>query len=290
MIKRLIVSRALRQGILGGSPFWRVVWIANFVYKKFGPDAEQEAPISFDEPLKEGEVWAVVHEPAKTKKAQGIGRKFLIGPKRTPSRANTMTGLALGVMGEKIMSVPSAERINEILGEDVFEPPKPTRAQKRAQKKTAKLAKKTAKANAKATKSQVAKDQKAAKREERSAHKLAAASAAAEKKLAKANAAAAKKERAASVKLAKREAKLEEREAKAASKAKAAKRTAKATKREAKIAKREAALAGTTSGRPKRKRRNKADISSEADNGSEVDMVEVVPVSVLKALDEADQT
>ena len=289
MIKRLIVSRALRQGILGGSPFWRVVWIANFVYNKFGPDAEQEAPISFDEPLKEGEVWAVVHEPAKTKKAQGLGRKFLIGPKRTPSRANTMTGLALGVMGEKIMSVPSAERINEILGEDVFEPPKPTRAQKRAQKKTAKLAKKTAKADAKAAKSQVAKDQKAAKREEKAAHKLAMASAAAKKKLAEADAAAAKKERAASAKLATREAKREKREARAASKAKAAKRTAKAAKREAKIAKREAALVGKTGGRPKRKRRNKADVGSEADNGFEVGRVEVVPVTVLEVFDEADQ-
>ena len=148
-IKRLVKARALRQGLLGGSPIWRAVWVSQFLYKQFSKVSKGgDPPVSFDEPLKEGEVWAVVHEPEKTKKGRGEGRKFLIGPKRKPKRANSMTGLALGVMGEKILSAPSPERINQILGEDVFEPPKPTRAELREAKKATKEAKKLRKVDA----------------------------------------------------------------------------------------------------------------------------------------------
>lgn len=163
MIKRLVRTRALRQGLLGGHPFWRVVWIGQFVYKRFAKVSKGgEAPISFDEPLKEGEVWAVVHEPEKTKRGLGQGRKFLIGPKRKKPRANTLTGLALAVAGEKILEAPSPERINQILGEKVFEPTPLTKAQKRAAKKAAKLeateAKDAAKHLAKVAKAERAKD------------------------------------------------------------------------------------------------------------------------------------
>ena len=138
-IKRLVKTRALRQGLIGGSPLWRAIWVSQFLYKQYSKLSKGgDPPISFDEPLKEGEVWAVVHEPEKTKKGRGEGRKLVVGPRRAKPRVNTMTGLALGVMGEKILAAPSAERINQILGEDVFEPPKPTRAQKRASKKAAK--------------------------------------------------------------------------------------------------------------------------------------------------------
>lgn len=135
-IKRLVKARALRQGLLGGHPLWRAVWVTQFLYKRFAKVSKGgEPPINFDEPLKEGEVWAIVHEPEKTKKGRGEGRKFLIGPKRKAPRANTMTGLALGVVGEKILAAPSAERINQILGESVFEPPEPSKKEQRAAKK-----------------------------------------------------------------------------------------------------------------------------------------------------------
>lgn len=138
-IKRLVKARALRQGLIGGSPIWRAVWVTQFLYKRFSKVSKGgEPPIGFDEPLKEGEVWAIVHEPEKTKKGRGEGRKFLIGPKRKAPRANRMTGLALGVVGEKILSAPSAERINQILGEPVFEPPKLTKKEARAVKKAEK--------------------------------------------------------------------------------------------------------------------------------------------------------
>ncbi len=226
MIKRLISTRALRQGLLGGSPFWRVVWIAQFVYKRFGGGSKgDEAPISFDEPLKEGEVWALVHEPAKTKKGRGEGRRFLIGPRRKKSRTNMMTGLALGVVGEKILAAPSAERINQILGEDVFDPPEPTRAQKRALKKARKLeakaaksASKAAKADASTAKRQRAAELKLAKREEKSAMQAAAAAATAAKKLAAANRAAAKKAARAEAKSAARAAKIARRDARVSNK------------------------------------------------------------------------
>ena len=253
---RLLKSRALRQGLIGGSPFWRALWIAQFGYKQFSKLSKggEDAPIGFDEPLKEGEVWALVHEPEKTKKGRGEGRKFVIGPKRKKSRANIMTGLALGVIGEKILEAPSAERINQILGEDVFDPPPLTKAQKRAAKKADKLQAKLAKADAKADaraskalkKSQAA-EAKAQAAETKSQSRLAAAAAAAAVKQAKVDAKAqAKADAIAHAKAkadAKAKAKADAKAAKRRAVAKAAKEAKKVARAEEKAGKRAAKLA-----------------------------------------------
>lgn len=228
MIKRLVKTRALRQGLLGGHPFWRVVWIGQFVYKRFAKVSKGgEPPITFDEPLKEGEVWAVVHEPEKTKKGLGQGRKFLIGPKRKKPRANTLTGLALAVAGEKILAAPSPERINQILGENVFEPTPLTKAQKRAAKKAAKLeaaeAKDSAKHLAKAAKVERARESADAK----AAVKAAAIAAKAAKVKASKDASAAKKAERAASKAAKAAQRQEKKAAKADKVARAARRREK---------------------------------------------------------------
>ena len=157
-IKRLLKSNALRKGLLGGSPFWRVVWGAQLLLKgwnKISKDAD-DAPIEFNEPLQEGQVWAVVHEPEQSRKGRGEGRKMLIGPQRAAPRANAMTGTALATVGKKILEAPSAERINSILGVDAVTDPPPSRSQKRMAKKTAKRAAKATKVEAK----QAAKDAK----------------------------------------------------------------------------------------------------------------------------------
>jgi len=151
-IVRLLRTNALRKGLLGGSPFWRVVWglqLANKAWNKLTKDKD-DAPVVFDESLEEGGVWALVHEPEQSRKGRGEGRKFLIGPKRTAPRANAMTGTALATVGARILEAPSAERINEILGVDAVTDPPPSRAQKRATKKAAKRAKKAAKKAARA--------------------------------------------------------------------------------------------------------------------------------------------
>ncbi len=173
-LTRLIKARALRQGLIGGSPIWRAVWIAQFGYKQFSKLSKGgDPPITFDEPLKEGEVWAVVHEPEKTRKGLGHGRKFLIGPKRKKPRANTMTGLALGVVGQKILEAPSPERINQILGEEVFPPPSVSRSQKRAANKQRKRQTKLDKRAAKHAKVEAAQRSHDAKRTAKQAKKHA---------------------------------------------------------------------------------------------------------------------
>lgn len=172
-IKRLLKARALREGLLGGSPFWRVVWLSQVAYKQFSKVSKGgDPPVVFDEPLKEGEVWAVVHEPEKTKKGRGEGRRLLVGPRRKKKRANTMTGLALGVVGQKILEAPSAERINQILGEDVFDPPPLTRAQKRSAKKSSKAQAKLEKEGAKLAKQDAKVARRAVEQDARAAKKL----------------------------------------------------------------------------------------------------------------------
>lgn len=228
MIKRMVKTRALRQGLLGGHPFWRVVWIGQFVYKRFAKVSKGgEPPISFDEPLKEGEVWAVVHEPEKTKRGLGQGRKFLIGPRRKKPRANTLTGLALAVAGEKILAAPSPERINQILGESVFEPTPLTKAQKRAAKKAAKLETSQAKDNAK----HLAKVEKAERQRDAADKKAAAKAAAIAFKAAKVKSANdakdAKKQARAAAKAAKSAQRRENKAAKADKLARAARREQK---------------------------------------------------------------
>ena len=164
-IVRTLKRNALRKGLLGGSPLWRAVWAGQLLVKGWSKVSKGgEAPIAFTEPLKEGEVWAVVHEPELTRKGRGEGRKLLIGPKRTALGATALTGAALGNVGRRIIEAPSAERINAILGSDVVEDPPPTRRERRAGKKHEKAIAKqdyrTAKSDAKAAKAAAKSDAK----------------------------------------------------------------------------------------------------------------------------------
>jgi hypothetical protein len=144
-IQRTLRRNALRKGLLGGSPLWRIIWAGQLLLKGWGKVSKGgEPPITFDEPLKEGEVWAIVHEPEQSRRGRGEGRRFVVGPKRKPPRGNVMTGTALGTVGKRILEAPSASRINEILGVDAVSDPPPTRSQRRSAKKAAKADRKNA--------------------------------------------------------------------------------------------------------------------------------------------------
>ncbi|MFT7473164.1 MAG: hypothetical protein ACI81L_000075 [Verrucomicrobiales bacterium] len=140
-IKRTLRMNAVRKGLLGGSLFWRVVWVSQLFLKGWSKASKRgEAPILFSEPLKEGDAWTIVHEPERSRRGRGEGRKMLVGPKRKAPRAGVMSGSALGWVGQRILDAPSAERINQILGVDVVTEPPPTRKAIRAAKKDAKKA------------------------------------------------------------------------------------------------------------------------------------------------------
>ena len=232
-IVRLLRSNALRKGLLGGSPFWRVVWglqLANKAWNKLTKDKD-DAPIVFDESLEEGGVWALVHEPEQSRKGRGEGRKMLVGPKRSAPRANVMTGTALATIGGKILEAPSAERINAILGTEAVADPPPSRYQKRAAKKAAKRSVKTAKQDAKkhvkatkvqakATAKQADRDAKAAATQAKADARAAAKKAKATAKQSRLDAKAASKQRAIDEKASAKAAKAEARAA-----AKASRRT-----------------------------------------------------------------
>ncbi len=113
-IQRTLRRNALRKGLLGGSPFWRIIWAGQLLLKGWGKVSKGgEPPITFDEPLKEGEVWALVHELEQSRRGRGEGRRFVVGPKRKTPRGNVMTGTALSTVGQRILAAPSAARIND---------------------------------------------------------------------------------------------------------------------------------------------------------------------------------
>lgn len=106
-IKRTIKMNALRKGLLGGSPVWRTVWFLSIVRKFWSKVSKKgEAPVVFTDDLDEGTGWSLVHVPEQSKH------------------------------GRKLLSKPSAERVNSILGVDMAPPP--TRRERRRAKKAAK--------------------------------------------------------------------------------------------------------------------------------------------------------
>ncbi len=205
---RLIRSNALRKGLLGGSPFWRAVWLFSFLRRRWNKVSKGgEAPITFTEPLKEGQAWALVHVPEDSARGRGEGRKMLVGPRRARPRATALAGPALSAIGAKILEAPSAERVNQILGESVVEDAPPSRAQRRASRKAEKAA---AKAEAAAAKV-IAKDDATAARAQAKAD---AAAAKAAEKSSNAQAKADARDVKAAEKAAKAQARVDAREAK----------------------------------------------------------------------------
>lgn len=143
--KRLVKSKALRKGLLGGNLFWRGVY-GYLTFRKMWSHISKrgDAPIVFGEKIAEGEAWALVHVPEASRRGRGEGRKLLIGPKRKPPHANALVPVAMQYVGRKIVAAPDAERINEILGERIVSDPKPTRRKLRQAKREAKKTAKTA--------------------------------------------------------------------------------------------------------------------------------------------------
>lgn len=133
--------KAVRRGLIGGSLMWRTIWVLMTLRRGWSRVSKSgQAPIKFSEPLREGEAWEVVHIPENSARGRGEGRKFLIGPKRKAPRATAMAPPAIAYMGARILEAPSAERVNQILGVDLVSDPKPSRYEKRAERKAAKRA------------------------------------------------------------------------------------------------------------------------------------------------------
>ena len=242
-VARLIRSNALRKGLLGGSPFWRAVWVVSFLRRRWNKVSKGgEAPITFTEPLKEGEAWTLVHVPEDSARGRGEGRKLVLGPRRARPRATALAGPALSAIGAKILEAPSAERINQILGETVVEDPPPSRAQIRATKKAQKVQAKADAAAAKADAKDAAARARNRARIEAEASKAAAKAAKAQVKVDKRDAKAANKAAAAQAKVDKRDAKAANKAAAAQAKtdAKEASAAAKAAEAERKAAERAA--------------------------------------------------
>ncbi len=131
-LKRVISMNALRKGLIGGSPMWRTIWVLGIVRRFWSKVSKKgEAPIEFSESLAEGEAWTLVHIPEKSRRGRGEGRKALIGPRRTPPRANEAASEGLAAMGRRILAAPDPARINQIIGADVVADPEPTRRERR---------------------------------------------------------------------------------------------------------------------------------------------------------------
>ncbi len=178
-IKRVVRRNAIRKGLVGGSTPWRAVWVLLTVRKGWSKVSKSgEAPITFTEPLREGEAWMVVHVPEQSKRGRGEGRKMLVGPRRKPPRATAIAAPALASIGTRILEAPSAERVNQILGRDLVSDPEPSRYAKRVAAKdvrrTEKAADKEAHRAEKAADTARRRAEKTAAQQAREAEKIAA--------------------------------------------------------------------------------------------------------------------
>ncbi len=201
-VKRMIRVNALRKGLLGGHPMWRAIWALSAVRKMWGRVSKKgEAPITFSESLGEGEAWALVHVPEKSKRGRGEGRKYVIGPKRQAPRFSAIGPAAAVAAARHVFEAPDAARVNQILGVDVVEDEPPTR---RERKRAAAEEKAERKQERKASAKQAKKDDRAA-RSQAAADKTAADKAAKQARAdAKAAAKRAKAERRAAERAARR--------------------------------------------------------------------------------------
>lgn len=140
-LKRVIRMNALRKGLVGGSPFWRAVWVFGVARGFWSKISKRgEAPVTFSESLDEGEAWAIVHVPEQSRRGRGEGRKALIGPRRKPPRTTSIKSEGLVAAGRRILAAPDAARINAILGAEVVSDPPPTRRERRRSRRAEKAA------------------------------------------------------------------------------------------------------------------------------------------------------
>ncbi len=174
-VKRLVRMNATRKGLLGGSPLWRAVWLMLTLRKGWSKVSKSgEAPITFTEPLREGEAWSIVHVPEQSKRGRGEGRKMGIGPRRKAPRATAMAPPALASIGSRILEAPSAARVNQILGTDLVSDPEPSRYAKRAAAKQARRSQKADAKQLRRAEKAAAKDARHAARDAQRAAKSAA--------------------------------------------------------------------------------------------------------------------
>lgn len=161
-VKRMIRMNALRKGLLGGHPLWRAIWAVGALRKMWGKVSKKgEAPITFSEPLGEGQAWALVHVPEQSKRGRGEGRKLVIGPKRKPARFGAIGPAAAVAAARQVLEAPDAARVNQILGIDAVEDDPPSRKERKRAKRQNKT---DAKAQRKASAKQDAADARAAKK------------------------------------------------------------------------------------------------------------------------------
>lgn len=138
-IKRVIATNSVRKGLIGGSGFWRLIWLIRLARRNWTKVSKKgEMPIVHSEAIGEGEAWTMVHVPEESRRGRGEGRKFLIGPKRTKPKATSVTSAAMGYAGKKLVEAGSAKAMNGFLGAKIVEDPPLSRRQRRKQKKSAK--------------------------------------------------------------------------------------------------------------------------------------------------------
>ena len=107
-VKRLIRVRAVRRGLFGGNPFWRVVWFLGTARKLWSRVSKSgEAPVVFSEDLPEGEAYVVSHAPELSRRGRGEGRKFVIGPRRKPPHITAAAAGAAYAAARKALETPS---------------------------------------------------------------------------------------------------------------------------------------------------------------------------------------
>jgi len=167
-LSRIIEMNAVRKGLWGGSRTWRAVWVMLALRNGWLKLTKSgEGPISFTEPLREGEAWAIVHVPEDSKRGRGEGRKLGIGPRRTLPRATAIAPAALSYAGKRILAAPSAARVNEILGANVVSDPEPSRSQRRREARAERRERKAASKASKSAARSTARSDKSAGRDER---------------------------------------------------------------------------------------------------------------------------
>ena len=147
-IKRMISVNALRKGLMGGSPFWRAIWFVLTARRLWSKVSKKgEAPVTFTEPLPEGEAWTVVHVPEKSRRGAGKGRKLAVGPKRAAPRVTRAVGPIVAEIARSALAAPPVDSVAAV--DETARRSKRSRKQAKADAKQAKPDRKQAKADAK---------------------------------------------------------------------------------------------------------------------------------------------
>ena len=136
-IKRMISVNALRKGLMGGSPFWRAIWFVLTARRLWSKVSKKgEAPVTFTEPLPEGEAWTVVHVPEKSRRGAGKGRKLAVGPKRAAPRVTRAVGPIVAEIARSALAAPPVDSVAAV--DETARRSKRSRKQAKADAKQAK--------------------------------------------------------------------------------------------------------------------------------------------------------